>query len=111
MLFPLKLNHGLLIQVLIMPGADFPAEVLAHAGLYQFAPGSWFVVKGERAADGRVQGLRGGLVENKTGGIALFKCGTGCVDDGVDQSAGAADHRHGAVAQAVELIQAAWLEA
>ncbi len=51
------------------------------------------------------------LSKDEAGGRARVQRGRCCVDDGVGQTAGAAHHGQGAVTQAVDLIQAAGLEA
>src|SRR3569832_1691008 len=101
------MNQGLLIQREIGPGALLPAVVAAHAVLNESPPARGLVaIESQRAAHGVEQGARARNVENKTRRLVdpLVE-----IDNGVGEPARAPHQRRRAVAQAVDLIEAAGL--
>ena len=99
------------VEVGVGGGAAVPGDVGLHALALQRGPGGAVAHERGGAADGA--GERGGVDggELEAGGGAGVQRGDVGVDHGVGEAAGAGDDRDAAVAQAVELGQAAGLEA
>src|SRR3569832_447156 len=102
-----RINQGLLIQREIGPGALLPAVVAAHADLKESPPARGLVAReSQSAAHGVEQGARARVVEYKTRRLVdpLVE-----IVIGAGEPARAPHQRRRAVAQAVDLIEAAGL--
>src|SRR5690606_29314809 len=102
-------GDGPAVEVHVAVGADAPAEVGGHAGAAELVHvRGAVVVGGAGPADGVVEGAGGGVLKEQPGAGAV---GFLVLCHGVDEAAGGARHRHGAVAHRVELGQPAGLGA
>ena len=94
-----------------MPRRPLPGHVAGHRPLLQPPPGSRVGPQRRGAGEREAQALDGHRREHDAGGDAVVQCGLVGVDHGVGEPADARHDRDGAVAQAVELGEAAGLEA